>query len=238
VNCEEMMPTFEEIYAVHADDYDRLVAREDYQNNILAALREICPLEGAEVVEFGAGTGRLTRLLAPLAKRIRAFDASAHMLGVAEETLRQMGGSNWSLGVAENKNIPVESGAADLSIEGWSFGHATGWYPDTWHEEIGAALGEMRRVLRPGGTAVLLETMTTGSETPRPPSDGLAAFYSWLEKEQGFASKTIRTDYKFESLEEADRLTRFFFGDELADRVLCENKVILPECTGIWWRRV
>ena len=232
------MPTFEEIYAAHADEYDQLVAREDYQNNILAALREICPLEGAEVVEFGAGTGRLTRLLAPLAKRIRAFDASAHMLAVAEETLGQMGVSNWSLGVADNHNIPVESASADLSIEGWSFGHATGWYPDRWREEIGAALGEMTRVLRPGGTAVLLETMTTGSETPRPPTEELATFYAWLENEHGFSSKSIRTDYKFESMEEADRLTRFFFGDGLADHVRRENSLILPECTGIWWRTV
>src|SRR5262249_43846391 len=120
-----MMPTFEEIYAAHADEYDALIAHEDYENNILAALREICPLEGAEVVELGAGTGRLTRLLAPLVKHIRAFDASAHMLGVAEETLGAMGVSNWSVGVAENRNIPVESGTADISIAGWSLGHAT-----------------------------------------------------------------------------------------------------------------
>jgi len=37
-----------------------------------------------------------------------------------------------------------------------------------------------------------------------------------------------------ESLDEADRLTRFFFGDELADRVRRENWLILPEDTGIW----
>ena len=39
----------------------------------------------------------------------------------------------------------------------------------------------------------------------------------------------------FESLAEAEELARFFFGDDMADKVLEEKWVILPECTGIWW---
>ena len=53
--------------------------------------------------------------------------------------------------------------------------------------------------------------------------------------EQGFAYTWIRTDFKFESLAEAAALNRFFFGDEMAQRVIDNNWVILPECTGIWW---
>ena len=230
------MPTFEEIYAQHAEAYDALIEREDYENHLLPALAAITPLEGTRVVEFGAGSGRLTRLLAPLVERIRAYDASAHMLSVAEQHLKAMGVANWELGVADNKRLPVEDATADIAIAGWSFGHSVGWFPESWRDEIGAAVDEMARVLRPGGTAIILETMTTGSETPAPPSEGLAAYYHWLENERGFSSTTIRTDYQFESLDEADRLTRFFFGDELADRVRRENWVILPENTGIWWR--
>ena len=47
----------------------------------------------------------------------------------------------------------------------------------------------------------------------------------------------IRTDYRFASVQEAVELTRFFFGDELADRVRVEDWLVLPENTGIWWRR-
>src|SRR5690606_23118026 len=119
----------------------------------------------AAVVEFGAGTGRLTRLLAPHVASIAAHDASAHMLGVAERHLRADGVANWTLEVADNKRLPVADGSADVAIAGWSFGHAVGWFPDSWREEIGAAVDEMCRVLRAGGVAVILETMTTGSET-------------------------------------------------------------------------
>jgi hypothetical protein len=39
-------------------------------------------------------------------------------------------------------------------------------------------------------------------------------------------------------LDEALELSRFFFGDELADRVERNRWVILPECTGVWWRNI
>ena len=38
--------------------------------------------------------------------------------------------------------------------------------------------------------------------------------------------------------ETLEYLARFFFGDELGDKVRQNNWVILPECTGIWWRRI
>ncbi len=230
------MTDFRAIYAHHADRYDRLVAREDIHNNILAALEAIRPLAGLDVVEFGAGTGRLTRLLAPRVRSILAFDAAPAMLDVARERLEETTLTNWRVGVGENTALPVPADCADLAIEGWSFGHAVGWYPMTWRDEVGRALAEMRRVLRPRGTAVLLETLGTGHEAPQPPHDGLAQLYRWLEDEQGFTATWIRTDYQFASLAEAEELTRFFFGDALADRIQQEGLTLLPECTGVWYR--
>jgi ubiquinone/menaquinone biosynthesis C-methylase UbiE len=231
-----MTDFFKDIYANKAGQYEAMVAREDYQANIPRALQEIRPLDGLDVVELGAGTGRLTMMIAPLARQIRAFDESAVMLRVATEKLQAAGLENWETAVADNGALPVGDGEADLAIAGWSLGHATGWYPDTWKTEIGKALEEMDRVLAPGGTTIVLETMGTGRETPQPPAEGLARFYDWLEGERGFGFRWIRTDYRFESPEQAAELTRFFFGDELADRLLEERRTILPECTGIWWR--
>jgi ubiquinone/menaquinone biosynthesis C-methylase UbiE len=231
-----MTDHFQNIYANHADQYEALVAREDYRGQILKTLEGIRPLAGLDVVEFGAGTGRLTCMLAPIVQSIRAYDGSAHMLEVATAKLKAGGLTNWQTDVADNRALPAESQSADIAIEGWSFGHYCGWYPEYWREEIGKALAEMRRVLRPGGTAILLETMGTGRETPQPPSEGLAEFYAWLENQQGFHSATIRTDYQFESLQEAERLTRFFFGDAMADEVVRRKWVVLPECTGVWWK--
>ncbi|MBL8117070.1 MAG: class I SAM-dependent methyltransferase [Anaerolineae bacterium] len=231
-----MTDHFQQIYSHHADQYDALVAREDYEGNILKTLQRIRPLDGVDVVEFGAGTGRLTMLLAPHVGSMRVYDGSAHMLAVATDKLKRSGLNHWETTVADNRSLPAADASADLAIEGWSFGHFGGWYPDSWREEAGKALAEMRRVLRPGGTAILIETMGTGYETPQPPTPGLTALYAWLETEHGFSSTSIRTDYRFESLEEAEKLSRFFFGDALADEVVRRNWVILPECTGFWWK--
>jgi ubiquinone/menaquinone biosynthesis C-methylase UbiE len=231
------MADYHEIYARYADRYDQLVSREDHQHNILPALLAIRPLEGLTVVELGAGTGRLSRLLAPRVERLVLLDASQHMLEFAAAKLRDQGLDNWQVQVADNRRLPVGDGVADLAISGWSLGYLVGEHPRAWQEELGLALGEMRRVLRPGGTIVLLETLGTGHETPHPPSEGLAAYYRFLEQ-RGFGSTWIRTDYRFDSLNEAEALTRFFFGDELAAQVIENKWVILPECTGIWWIHV
>lgn len=231
-----MTDHFQDIYANKAAAYEAMVAREDLEGNILKTLQGIRPLEGLDVIEFGAGTGRLTLLLAPLVKSIHAFDGSQHMLNVAISKLEKSGYSNWHTDAADNRALPVGNAVADLAIEGWSFGHCCGWYPDTWRDEIWRAIKEMKRVLRPGGTAVLMETMGTGRETPQPPTAALADFYAWLENEHGFSSTWIRTDFQFESVKEAEHLTHFFFGDELATTIAAKGWSRLPECTGIWWQ--
>ncbi len=230
------MPDFQTIYARHAAAYQRMIAYEDYQGHLLPALARIRPLDGLDVVEFGAGTGRLTVLLAPLVRRIWAVDRSAHMLGVAASRLAVSGARGWRLAVADSRQMPFPAACADLALEGWSFGHLTGWHPDNWPDEVRRALAEMMRLLRPGGTALVIETLGTGRETPHPPTGALAAFYALLENEYGFASSCIRTDFCFESPQQGADLTRFFFGDELADGLLRENRRVLPECTGLWWR--
>lgn len=229
---------FQTIYASKADQYEALIQREDYAGNILKTLQQIRPLANVDVVEFGAGTGRLTLMLVSMVKSLRAYDGSQHMLDVAIGKLKATGLTNWQAQVADNRAIPAEAASADVAIEGWSFGHFNGWYPETWREEAGKAIDEMKRVLRPGGTMILLETMGTGFEKPTPPTQGLADFYKWLEGDLGFQNTNIRTDYRFESLQEAEQLARFFFGDELADDVVRKNWVILPECTGVWWKAV
>jgi ubiquinone/menaquinone biosynthesis C-methylase UbiE len=226
------MPDIKEIYAQHADQYELLVSREDYQQNILKAIGQIAPLEGRDVVELGAGTGRLTTMLAPLVRSIQAFDASQHMLDLAAAKLERSGLRNWAAAVADHRSLPAGDQVADIAISGWSICYTVVWHPQTWRDELGRALAEMRRVLRPGGTIILLETLGTGYETPHPPDD-LLAYYAFLEQ-AGFAATWIRTDYQFRSPYEATTLTRFFFGDALAEQVAEQQLTILPECTGIW----
>ena len=228
------MPDLKEIYASQADQYDALVAREDYQQNLLPALERVRPLAGLEVVELGAGTGRLTALLAPRVKSIRAYDASPAMLAVAAARLQTSGARNWQLQVADHLRLLAADGSADLALAGWTLCYAALDYPDRWRATLAQALDEMRRVLRPGGTRLIIETLGTGFETPHPP-EVLKDYLGYLD-EAGFRSAWIRTDYRFASAAEAESLIRFFFGDELAEPVAREQRLVVPECTGLWWQ--
>jgi ubiquinone/menaquinone biosynthesis C-methylase UbiE len=230
------MPTQEEIYQTKADEYEALIAREDYQGNILKTLREIAPLENLTVYDIGAGTGRLACLLSPLVKFVRAFDISEEMLKVCRAKLKKSGWTNWRVDAADHRQLPVTDSSANLIVSGWSVAYLVVWNPNTWRVELEKWMNEMRRVLKSDGQIVLFESLGTGNESPIW-LEHLKNYYPWLEA-AGFQRKWIRTDYKFESLEEAERLSRFFFGDELGDQVRKNNWQVLPECTGVWWKRM
>ena len=224
------------VYAQQADKYEALIAREDYQGNILRTLQEITLLDGRVALDLGAGTGRLAFLLAPHVQQVRAFDVAEDMLRVCAERLAAGGFTNWQVDVADHRHIPVEDHSADLVVSGWSVSYLAVWNPENWREGLVAWMAEMKRVLKPGGWIVLYESLGTGNAKPiRLPH--LEKFYPWLD-EMGFQNKWIRTDYRFQSLEEAVDLSGFFFGEELAERVRRENLVILPECTGVWWKKM
>ena len=224
------------IYQTDGDRYEALIACEDYQGNIGKTLDEIINVDGLDVLDLGAGTGRLAVMLAPRARSMRAFDVSEEMLRVCRTRFESSGLSNWQVEAADHRLIPVPDHSADLVVSGWSVAYLYVWNPETWRSELEKWLGEMKRILRPGSFIVLFESLGTGNELPIK-LEHLKEYYPWLD-EVGFQNKWIRTDYKFDSITEAEELSRFFFGNELGDKVRKNNWVILPECTGVWWKRV
>jgi ubiquinone/menaquinone biosynthesis C-methylase UbiE len=227
---------FDQIYGTRAHDYHELVSREDMEGNLPRALLEIADFNGKTVIELGAGTGRVTRILAPLAGRVLAFDRSPHMLERAGAYLSHEIQRNVRLAEADNLAVPLPDSSAEILVEGWSFGHSVSREGGDWKGTAVKILDECARLVKPGGTLILIETLGTGRRTPHAPGPRLPLFFSWLQDECGFALKWIRTDYLFESLAKAKELVEFFFGQMAEHEVLATGQVIVPECTGIWWK--
>jgi ubiquinone/menaquinone biosynthesis C-methylase UbiE len=220
---------YKTIYAEHADSYHELVSAEDAAGELPRALSALGPLAGKSALDVGAGTGRVTRLLAEAGANVTAIEQSPAMLAVAQRELAERA----TLVLGDARELPFDRASFDFAVAGWVFGHFRHWNEAGWRDDVSRAIGEMRRVVRPGGTAVVIETLGTGAEQPGPPNAPLAEYYDWLESE-GFERRAIRTDYRFVDADAAARLTGFFFGKDLAERVRASGSRCVIEWTGLW----
>ncbi|GFN33664.1 class I SAM-dependent methyltransferase [Paenibacillus xylaniclasticus] len=228
------MPNHDQIYSSEAETYHGMISR---QGSLEAYIEEIRPFDGLDIVDVGAGTGRFTVQLAQRAKHITALDVSKSMLNVTARRLTEAGLTNWTTKTADHRQLLLEDNSADLIIAGWTICYTVNSSNPEWEHDLSVIFAEMKRVLRPGGTIIIFETMGTGNETPEPPHY-LTDYYKSLVEKYSFSHRWIRTDYQFNSLTEAKEAARFFFSEELVDRIERNNWVRLPECAGIWWLHV
>jgi ubiquinone/menaquinone biosynthesis C-methylase UbiE len=155
-----------DIYEYVSGPYDLLVSKEDYMNNIPKALFEIADFHQKDVVDLGAGTGRLTLMAAPLSRSVTAVDFAADMLKVAANKLSRMGLANWKTVVSDLRQIPLEDQCADIVMAGWSICYVSSSSQPDRKQNLLQVMNEIDRILRPNGTVILLETLGTGNESP------------------------------------------------------------------------
>ena len=228
------MPSMIEIYQKHSFEYDELVSHEDVTNNLGRWLLENIDWKDKVVCEAGAGTGRVTLCYIDKVKKAFLFDRSSRMLQTLGRNLSRYP-DKMVVCESDHLNISLVE-KADIFIEGWSFGHAV---IENAHrvDEIIASLETMiQNNLREDGTSIIIETLGTNVDVPNPPEKLLAYYYKMLEEEYGYFRTTVKTNYLFESVEQAGRIMGFFFGDEMRTKILREGKREIPEFTGVWMK--
>jgi hypothetical protein len=163
------------------------------------------------------------------------------MLAVAERLLQAATGGRLEercrLVVADVRTEDLPAKSADVALAGWVLGHFCEWYAERWQGEIDGVLRRLWRALEDGGTLVVIETLGTGSLAPAAPNAALADYYRFLEQTWGMQREPVRTDYRFDSIDAALDSVGFFFGPELQSRVREEKWQVVPEWTGVWWRK-
>jgi ubiquinone/menaquinone biosynthesis C-methylase UbiE len=111
------------------------------------ALVALLPSADATVVDLGCGIGRVAKYLAPRCKLLWGVDVSAEMLEMAAERLA--GIPNVRFSHCADTRIPE---IADASVD---FVYAVLVLQHLEREDTFLMLREIRRILRPGGTAYL-----------------------------------------------------------------------------------
>lgn len=134
-------------YAFYAPRYDRMFRR--YSQATLRKALEVIPADGASnLIDVACGTGLLAEMLLQQrpALSVLGVDISPAMLERAQQRLPASGQVRWALGHAEQ--LPASSGEFDVLTCTNAF-HLV--------QDAAAALEEFRRVLKPGGTMVLVD---------------------------------------------------------------------------------
>jgi SAM-dependent methyltransferase len=149
-----------------ADDYER--GRPDWPPAAVERAAQALGLTAdATVVDLGAGTGKLTRLLAERFARVVAVEPLAAMRQRLADRLPRVEVHD---GVAER--LPLADGAAQAVFVAEAF-H---WFDGP------AALAEIARVLAPGGGVVLLWNIPAGGWDPPPPEQVRALWREALSR--------------------------------------------------------
>ena len=128
-------------------EWDQIRA-EQYGNRFdLAAAYALLPAD-AVVADLGCGTGRLMADLAPFVAKVVGVDASREMLRAARRRLADV--ADVDLRQGELTALPIDDGSCDAAFCVLALSYA---------EDVAGVLGEMRRVLRPGGRAVVVDVL-------------------------------------------------------------------------------
>jgi len=110
------------------------------------------------VVDFGAGEGTLSQLLAQRAKQVIAIDNSAKMVEFGTALAKQHGLDNLEYREGDIEDPPLEGASVDLAVFSQALHHA---------EKPEMALAAAYRSLKPGGTLIVLDLLRHQFEQAR-----------------------------------------------------------------------
>lgn len=144
--------------------YGRFMRKNDLGYDGIAGAAARWITAESRVLELACGTGQLTGRLAHLAKEWTATDYSAQMVA---QTRKAVAGGNLTFEVADATQLSCGEGSFDIVL----IANALHVMPMP-----GAALAEILRVLKPGGT-LIAPTFVQGSRS--------APFSIWLMKRTG-----------------------------------------------------
>ena len=183
----------------------------DRDGLVLAALDRLLP--AGRVLDVGAGDGFTAATLSDR-RTIVALEPSAGMIARTDVL-------TWVRGEAEH--LPFADGTFDGAYATWAYFFSRDWDP-------APGIAELDRVVRPDGPLAIVDNLGGDDFCAMAESDISADPGFWAD--QGFACEPIDTAFRFDDLEEAKRLLRFFFGERGATGAALE----VPFRVGLFHR--
>lgn len=115
---------------------------------------EVAGQEQARVLDLGCGAGHVSFHVAPLVREVVAYDLSQQMLDVVSAAAQERNLHNIRSVKGAAERLPFADAEFDFVFSRYSAHH--------W-SDLGLALREVRRVLKPGGVAAFIDVLSPGS---------------------------------------------------------------------------
>ncbi|PUA46338.1 SAM-dependent methyltransferase [Pseudomonas protegens] len=115
---------------------------------------EVAGQERARVLDLGCGAGHVSFHVAPLVREVVAYDLSQQMLDVVSAAAQERNLHNIRSVKGAAERLPFADCEFDFVFSRYSAHH--------W-SDLGLALREVRRVLKPGGVAAFIDVLSPGS---------------------------------------------------------------------------
>lgn len=203
----------------------------DPDGRLWAAMERLAPWADSDVLDLGCGTGFHLPLFAATARTVRGVDPNPDLLALARRRTRRWANVELLEGVAQQ--IPVPDASVDVVHVRWAYFFGPGCEP---------GLAELQRVIRPGGTALIIDNDPTRSTFARwfalghPQVDTAAVAPFW--ERLGWSREPVDMGWRFESREDLEAVVRIEFPAGAADAILADHVgTEVDYAVNLWWKR-
>jgi SAM-dependent methyltransferase len=204
----------------------------DREGVIETAMERLHPIAGTDLVDIGCGSGfHLPRWRALGARSVIGVEPYPPLLDLARARTAGDGGIQALDGAAQA--LPLPAASVDIAHARWAYFFGAGCEP---------GLAELARVLRPGGTAFVIDNDATRSTFGRwfqrahPGYDPLAVERFWAR--QGWSRERLLIRWEFDTREDFEAVVRIEFPETAAEGILAEHEGTgVDYAISLWWQR-
>ena len=214
------------------DAYENENRGVDPDGLIEAAMSGIHDWTGQRVLDVGCGSGFHLPRFAQTASHVVGVEPHKPLTTLALQRISTLALANASVLHGAAQDLPLADQSIDVVHARWAYFFGPGCEP---------GLAEIARVLRPGGTAFVIDNDASRStfggwfRRALPNYDPVAVERFWGR--QGWLRERVDIRWSFDSRDEFESVVRIEFTATVADDILAEHEGSgVDYAVNLWWR--